>query len=616
MRSKLLAVVALLAVLSMALTACQPAAVPTPETIVQTVIVEGQPKEVVVTATPAPVESAAPEKKVLDLNMGPGDVPTLDPSVAEDTSSNQIIELITVGVTRQNEVTTAIEPGLAKEWTISDDGLTYSFKIRDDVKWVKYDAVSDSVVEVNDCEGKPRMVTAKDFEYGLLRTLNPATASPYAYVLEVIQGASEYNNGKTEDPTTVGVKAVDDTTLEVKFKADASFNANIIGMWVGRAEPKWLIEGDDCTEARGERWIETGFNQSYGPYALKEWVHDSLITLIKNPFWPATIESVPQPKIDEITWTMLDDSPSFADYEAGNIDVARVPQSEMDRVKSDPTLSKELMIAPDLCTYYYGFNVKAPGVDDVRVRRALSLAVDRQSLIDNVLKGNQEPAQWFSRPGLAGAPTIKDHPDLGVKYDPEKAKAILKEYLDEKGKTADQLDISLYFNTSSGHQKIAEAIQAMWKDNLGVTVKLVNQEWKVYLETVKSKQTPQMWRLGWCQDYPDAHNFITDVFRVNGSSNPAEGDAPYGGINMKDEKFETVWKEAMVEKDPVKRVELYAEMEQLLVWDQAAIIPIYWYTRVSTTKPYVTRTFSVLGGLEHIEKWDLDMAAKLAAKGQ
>jgi oligopeptide transport system substrate-binding protein len=451
------------------------------------------------------------------------------------------------------------------------------------------------------------MLTAQDFAYGIQRTLMPATASPYAYVLDfVLAGASDYNNGVTEDFSTVGVKVVDAATLELKFLEPAAYNAAIASLWVAYASPSWLIDGDDCTEGRGQRWIETGFNQSYGPYVLKEWVHDSYITLVKNPFWVGS-ETVPAGKIDEVTWVMLDEVPAFAEYEAGNIDTTAVPLADLDRVKADPKLSKELVIAPNLCTYYYGFNTTAPVVNDARVRLALSEAVDRQSLIDNVLKGGQEPAQWFARPGLAGAPTIADHPDLGVKYDPADGKRLIDEYAAEMGTTADQLDISLYFNTSSGHQKIAEALQQMWKDNLGVNVKLVNQEWKVYLELTKSLDTPQIWRMGWCQDYPDANNFDREVFSSNGSANPVDADGnPAGGLMWKNADYERLVKEAAVEADPVKRVELYAQAEEILVKTDAAIIPIYWYTRVTVTKAYVTRTFSVLGGMENINKWDIN----------
>jgi oligopeptide transport system substrate-binding protein len=371
----------------------------------------------------------------------------------------------------------------------------YTFTLSSDVPWVKWDG--EKVVKVQDCEGKDRMVKAQDFEYAILRTLKPETASPYAYVLSfVLAGAEAFNTGTVTDTATVGVKALDDTHLQLTFKEPAAYNASIAGMWTGYAEPKWLIEGDDCTQARGQRWIEPGFLQTYGPFTVKEWVHDASITLVKNPFWPGT-DYIPVPKIDEIQLAMLDATAQLSEYEAGNLDATNgVPLADMDRILADPTLSKELSINPSLCTYYYGFNIKAPIVDDVRVRRALSMAVDRQGLIDNITKGGQVPAQWFARPGIAGAPTPQDHPDLGIKYDPAKAKEELDAYLKEKNLTADKLDLTLMFNTSSGHQKIAEFVQQQWKDNLGINAKLTNQEWKVYLVTTKSEQTPQVFRMG------------------------------------------------------------------------------------------------------------------------
>jgi oligopeptide transport system substrate-binding protein len=589
MSRKLSVALALVVTAAMLLSAC---ATPTPQVIKETVVVT---KEVVVTPTPVP-------KKVLRLNLGPGDVPTLDPSLATDVSSVQVIELTSVGLTRQNEETAAIEPGMAESWDISEDGKTYTFHLRKGIYWVKYDAAKGEVVQVLDCQGKPREVKAQDFWYGIIRTLKPETASDYAYVLAfAIEGAEEFNTGAITDTAAVGVKVIDDYTLQITFKEPAAYNANIAGMWVAHAEPSWLIEGDECTEARGDKWTETGFFQGYGPYTLKEWVHEDHIVLVKNPFWPG-IPSVPQAKIDEIVFRMLDAPAAFAEYEAGNLDVAGVPIGDMDRVKADPVLSKELVIAPVLCTYYYGFNTKAPVVNDVRVRRALSMAIDRKALVENVLKGGQEPAQWFCRPGLTGCPTPKDYPDLGVKYNPEEAKKLLDEYLKEKGLKPEDLDLTLMFNVGVGHEKIAQAIQQMWKEKLGINVKLASQEWKVYLKTIRDpKATPQIWRLGWCQDYPDANNFTREVFAFGGSANPAEG----GGVNWKNDKFEELVVAAAKEMDPKKRVDLYAQAEQILVYEDAVIAPIYWYTRVTCTKPYVKRTFSILGGLEHIEKWDI-----------
>lgn len=545
---------------------------------------------------PAPPAAPAVEKKVVTGMVGYNDIPTLDPGLAEDTSAITVVNATNIGLTWLDETNATLHPGMAESWDISENGKTYTFHLRQGIPWVKWDG--ENVVEVTDCQETPgaRPVTAYDFEYGIKRALAPETASPYAYVLAfALQGAAAYNAGEA-DAEAVAVKALDNYTLQVTFLEDVAYNANIIGLWTAHAVPKWIIEGDDCTDARGDRWFEPGFFQGFGPFVLKDWVHDSDITIMKNPFWPGTAE-IPQPMVDEVKLFFLDAVPAFAEYEAGNLDFTEVPLADIDRVKADPVLSKEYKQYPWLCTYYYGFNTKAPFVDDVRVRRALSMAVDRQSLIDNVTKGGQEPAQWFSRPGLVAAPTMDSHPDLGVKYDPVAAKASLDEYLAEKGITAADVDLTLMFNTSSGHQKIAEAIQQMWRETLGLEVKLTNQEWQVFLDTTKDPvNTPQIYRMGWCVDYPDANNFIREVFAYGGSQNPSGG----GGINWGPgdanyDEFETLVKEAAAEQDPAKRLDMYAQAEEILVMTDAVIAPWYWYTNNVVTKPYITRTYPVTG---------------------
>jgi oligopeptide transport system substrate-binding protein len=562
------------------------------ETVVET-------ETVIVTATPPPPEKEL-RTNVLNFVLSYDDIPTLDPSLGTDTSSIQVIEEITVGLTRLDDEAN-LHPGMAQTWDISDDGLTYVFHLLEGVPWVRWDG--ENVVEVLDDEGNVRYVTAQDFEYGLKRTCNPETASTYAYVVGfAVEGCSALNNAEDfadmsdEEKQAlidgVEVKALDDYTLEMTFTTPAVYNLNISGLWVARAEPQWIIE------EKGDRWSEPGFNQSYGPYALKEWVHDSYASMIKNPFWPG-IDSAPVAQIDEVKFHFLQDSAAMAEYEAGNLEQSPVPLADMDRVKADPVLSEDLVILPDGCTYYYGFNTSLPPVDNVHMRRALSHAIDRQGLVDNVTKGGQEPAQWFCRPGMTGCPTMDKYPDTGIKSDAEAAKAELQAYLDEMGYTSvDEIpEIILMYNTSEGHKKIAEAVAAMWQETLGIPVTITNQEWKVYLNTLHGN-APQVWRLGWCLDYPDANNWGRECFAIGGG---------YTDHTMwEDEDYTALVEEAALEPDPDKRQDMYAQSEDILCYEDAVLAPMYWYTTVGLTKPYVNRGYSTHGH-QTFEFWSMDL---------
>jgi oligopeptide transport system substrate-binding protein len=591
--------VLLIAVLIFAtvLSACGPAAAPAAEGEAAPAAEEGGEAEA----------AAYDGPKTVSFPLGYGDIPTLDPSKAEDTSSIQADILMFPGVTRPNEETSVVEPAMAEKWDVSDDGLTYTFYLRQGVPWVKYDEVKGEVVEVVDADGVVRTVTANDFYYGFIRTLKKETGSPYAYILDmVMEGAEDfhYADEADRDETTVGVKVVDDYTIELTFKNPGLFNAAVAGMWMGYAQPSWVIE------ELGDRWFEPGNIETYGPYTLKDWVHDYDATLIKNPFWVGT-EYLPEPKIDEVNLRFLDPIESLAQYEAGTIDITNVPAEDMDRVKADAVLSAEYNEFPEFCSYYYGFNTASPPMDDVRVRRAFSLAIDRAGLIDNVLKGAQTPARWVANPGLAGAPTMETHPEAGIGYDATAAAAELQAYLDETGQKAEDLDVTLLHNESSGHALIAETIQAMWKDTLGVEVKIAAQEWKVYLEAVDGPNAPQVFRLGWCQDYPDANNFTHELFGLCGNSNACQQGAVYGGIQYFNQEYEDLMDQAAAETDNAKRQDLYAEAADLLYNTDAAVAPIYWYGAQALTKPWVTRTFGV-GGHEYFDKWDVDMEAKMS----
>jgi oligopeptide transport system substrate-binding protein len=583
---------------AMILSACGPAAAPA---------AEGEEPPAAEDTTEEAEAEAYEGPKVLNMSLGYGDIPTLDPSKAEDTSSIQLALLMFPGVTRANEVTSVVEPAMADSWDVSDDGTVYTFHIKEGVSWVKYDEVMGEVVEVTDEEGAVRYVTADDFYFGFIRTLKAETGSPYAYVLDMTLAGAEdfhYADEADRDETTVGVKVIDAQTLELTFINPGLFNASVAGMWMGYAQPSWVVE------ELGDRWFEPGNIETYGPYTLKDWIHDYEATLIKNPFWAGT-EYSPSPAIDEVNFRFLDPIPALAEYEAGSMDVAAVPSEDMDRVKADDVLSAEYVQSGVFCSYYYGFNTQAPPMDDVRVRKAFSLAIDRAGLIDNVLKGAQTPARWVENPGLAGSPTLETHPDAGIGYDAEAAKAELQAYLDETGQTAADLDITLLHNESSGHALIAETIQAMWKDTLGVEVKIAAQEWKVYLDLIDGPNAPQIFRLGWCLDYPDANNFTHELFALCGNSNACKNGKVYGGIQWYNQEYEDLMDQAAGETDNAARQDLYAAANTILHNDDAAVAPIYWYGRQTLTKPFVTRTFGV-GGHEYFDKWDIDMEAKMS----
>jgi oligopeptide transport system substrate-binding protein len=616
--------ISVLAILSFILTACAPAAPAVPPTpVLQTVIVGGTP--IVITATPAPTEppaaqpAAGSDKKILSIAVGANDLPSIDPSHAQTIDEVQIIGSNSIAVVRQNEVTAEVEPGMATDTKISEDGLTYTFTLRTDIPWVKYDAKTGQVVKVQDCNGKDRMVTAADFVYGTLRTLNPKTSSEYAYVLTpYMVGAADYNNSQEADPAKleelaakVGVKAIDEKTIEYKFITPGVFNLNIIGLWVNHAQPKWLIEGDDCSDARGDRWTETGFYQGYGPFTLKEWVHDSNITLIKNPFWPGTKE-IPVAKIDEVLEKFIDVTAALADYEAGNLDEAGIPSGDYDRIVNDPQFKPQIRQVITLGTEFYAFNTALAPTDDSRVRLALSLAIDRQSLLDNVVKSGVV-APFFTNPGAAGAPKPENYPNLGVKFDPAKAKELLDSYLKEKNITADKLNIVLMSNAVESRKQAGEAIVGMWKQNLGIDVKFTTQETKVFMV---SRQVGQenIYRSSWVQDYPDTNNFLFEPFGFGGgfsdvvdwpvASSPEKKGTYTTGGNKPYDQFMEYLKQAAVEKDPTKRSDLYAKAEEIFVQQEAIVAPLYWYSTPVLIRSEVKDTNSITG-YDHWEKWDI-----------
>jgi len=604
---KWMALFGLVVIAALVLVACQPKTVIVEKEVKVTEIVE---KEVEVTKI-VEVEKVPEGEDVVTLNWNLGaEPPQVDPALSTDTTSVQVDEMLFLGLTDFDDETSEVIPELATEWSVSSDGLVWTFKMRNDVPWVQYDPGTKEATIVTDEDGNPRMVNAHDVEYAVKRTLDPKTASDYAYVLYIIKNAMAVNTAEEEDLDTIGVKAVDDFTVEFTLENPAGYFPGIASMWVAR--PVYAPAVDEW----GARWVEPGYIVTNGPYLMDEWVHFDTMVFVKNPHY-YDAASVQIERVEAVM--IVESSTAFAMYENNELDVTGPPLEEMDRIKSDPVLGEELYIAPALCTYYYGFTNNKPPFDNVLVRKAFSAAIDRQSLIDNVIKGGQLPANTFAPKGIFG--NAASDPSIAPwALDAELGKEMAKQWLAEAGYPNGEgfPVVTLMHNTSEGHRSIAEAIQAMWRDTLNVEVEVTNQEWGVYLTTVDNstplEDMPHIWRLGWCADYADENNWLHEVFNnQEGSNDLRRGCLDETCTEVEELEFDKITKQAGMEQDPAKRAELYKQAEKILSEEEAAYAPIYYYTTVVVNKPWLTRTYQALGG-QHWDKWTLDWEAKKAAQ--
>jgi oligopeptide transport system substrate-binding protein len=546
--------------------------------------------QVLAPATAAAQAPAAPAQgKAITIQMGANDPRSIDPQRAIDTRDWQLLDLLFSSLAVLDVETNELMPGMAESWDISPDGKVYTFHLLKQVPWVRYNAKTGAVEQAQDDGGKPRYVTANDFVYGYLRALDPQTGSPAAYMLApYIAGAAEFNGGKGSRDK-VAVKAVDDYTFQITAPDKVGFALAIYSIINARATPEWAIKKS------GDAWTEPENINSYGPFALKGWAHESSQTFVKNPFWSGS-KGIRQPGLDQITFRFIDEAVGLREYEAGTIDVTTVPGDQIERIRVDSKLSAEFKVVPGSCSGAFGFHTKKPPFDNVHIRRAFNYAVDRESLVKDVLAGGQIPARFFTPPSITAAPSGTDIGDLGIKFDPDKAKQELDLGLKELGlSSVDQLPpISMEFGTGQEASAVSQALQAMWQDTLGAKVELTQIDNTVYWSK-QEKDAGQIFRAGWCPDYNDANNYLRDVYR---------SDSIYNYGKWKNDTYDSLVDKARVETDPATRLKLYTQAEQILSVEDAGTMVLFFPVRAELTKSNIKRTYS-LTALEHFWDWDI-----------
>ncbi len=507
------------------------------------------------------------EEQVLVFNLG-SEPPTLDPALCTDNASSTVINQIFEGLA-QRKPGGGVEPAVAEDWDISPDGTEYTFYLRDGVTWTNGDPV-----------------TAHDFEYAWKRVLDPRTASDYSYQLYYLKGAVEANSfelpDKEEKPDEyaeavkelealldqVGVKALDEKTLKVNLVAPASYFIDLTAFFTYMPVPKKVVEANPDSWAASPETIVTN-----GPFKLTEWNHKNDLTLVKNDtYWDKD-----KVKLSEIKMVMITDpATSLTAYENGEIDMAA---SGMIPLPDTPRLleSGEAKRMAFLATYYLDFNTTVEPLDDPRVRRALSLAIDRQAIVDNVTKGGQLPALAYVPPGIPNPVTGEDFREEGGSLfkdaDVETAKRLLEEAGFPNGEGFPKL--TLMYNTEGSHKDIMQAIQAMWKENLGIEVDLAGQEWKVFLKT-RVQGDYEIARDGWIGDYIDPMTFL-DMFTSN---------SPQNNPKWKNEEYDRLIETAKMSGDQEVRMKALHDAEALLM-EEMPIAPIYFYVQIWQQRDYV-----------------------------
>ncbi|MEZ8009982.1 MULTISPECIES: ABC transporter substrate-binding protein [Vibrio] len=484
--------------------------------------------------------------KVQELVRGNGtEVATIDPHKSQGVPESHVIRDLLEGLVNQDGEGNTI-PGVAESWETTDN-KTFTFHLRKDAKW---------------SNGDP--VTAEDFVYSWQRAVDPATASPYAWYMEYTKmvNAKDIVAGK-KDKSELGVKAVDANTLVVELDTAVPYFV----MMMGHTTMKPVHQA--TVEKFGDQWTKPGNFVGNGAFAVDKWVVNERLVLKRNDQYWNNDKTV----LNKVTFLPIENQVAEMNrFLSGEIDFTNeLPTEHFKRLKKE--YAEDVSVAGNLCTYYYIFNTKKAPFDDVRVRKAISYAIDRNIVSDAILAQGQKPAYFLTPEITAGFnPELPAYGKMSQKERNEEAARLLE----EAGYGKDNpLNFNLLYNTSENHKKIAVALGSMWKKTLGLKVTLENQEWKTYLSS-KDSGDFEVARAGWCGDYNEASSFLT-LMKSNNTT---------GGVHYDSAEYDQIINKALNSTSAEEREALYLEAEALMAKDMP-IAPIYQYVKSRLLNPHV-----------------------------
>ncbi len=470
----------------------------------------------------------------------------LDPHIVTGVPENHIISALLEGLIAYHlDDDSKPEPGVAERWEPSENFKIWTFFLRQNSLW---------------SNGDP--VRAQDFVYSFKRMLSPNLGAEYADMLYIIEGGEAYNRGEITDFEQVGVKAIDDKTLRVTLVGPTPYYLSMLKHYSWFPVHPATIEKFGNIDDRVSLWSRPENFVGNGAFVLSEWKVNQIIRVTKSPtYWDREMM-----KLNEIRFFPIEnpntDETTFLAGQAHNtntIPVEKIPYHK----ENNPQL---IHLEPYHGVYFYRLNTTRPPLDDIRVRMALNLSVDRPLLVEQVTRGGQRPAYGYTPDGMSGYSTPQP-----LSYDVEKAKALLAEAGFPNGEGFPPMDILI--NTSENHKKIGEAIQEMWRKNLNIPITISNQEWKVYLDAQTNLQY-DISRSGWIADFTDPITFL-DMYTTGNGNNDTGWSNP---------KYDRLINRAKQANSPEEHFTALENAEKLLL-TEVPIVPIYWYTRVYLLDP-------------------------------